>query len=358
MVGGVLVDYAESAKVVALTAMRVLAGEPSEALPVQRSGSNRVQLDGRELDRWGVPASAVPAGAEIRFREPAPWIRFGWWLAAIATGFLLQSALIAGLLVERRRRWRAEAKARENLAVVAHMNRVGAIGELAGSFAHELNSPLGAVLNNAQAARRLIAAGPGHEEDIRSCLDDIVGDTRRAGDVIRRIRGVLRRDDWTPVEVDVRAVIRDAVRLVSADARDRGVEVEVHVAPVLPEVTGDDVQLVQVVLNLLMNAIDAVGGLPEPRRNVRIAAEPLGDGLAIRVTDSGPGIPDSELERVFEPFFTTKPVGLGMGLSITRSLVEAHGGSIGASRAPGGGAEFEVLLPATRRSANGAGAVG
>jgi signal transduction histidine kinase len=107
-----------------------------------------------------------------------------------------------------------------------------------------------------------------------------------------------------------------------------------------------------------MNAIDAVGGLPEPRRNVRIAAEPLGDGLAIRVTDSGPGIPDSELERVFEPFFTTKPVGLGMGLSITRSLVEAHGGSIGASRAPGGGAEFEVLLPATRRSANGAGAVG
>jgi signal transduction histidine kinase len=343
--GGVLTDLGESGRLVARTVLRVLAGERPDALPVRQSGTNRVVLDGRQLVRFGVPDRLIPPGAEVRYREPSPWDRYRWYVALFALGFLLQSALIAGLLFQRRARWRAEAKARENLGVIAHMNRVAAIGELAGSFAHELNSPLGAVLNNAQAARRFIAAGPGHEAEVQSCLDDIVGDTRRAGDVIRRIRGLLRRESWNPVELDVAGVIRDAVRLVHAEARDLGVTVDVQVRP-LPRVNGDDVQLVQVLLNLLMNAIDAVAGMPEGRRRVAIEAAPSDDCIVIRVVDAGPGVSPPDAERVFEPFFTTKPVGLGMGLAISRSIVEAHGGSIAVSQTPGGGAAFEVVLPA------------
>ncbi|WP_248358953.1 sensor histidine kinase [Anaeromyxobacter oryzae] len=350
-IGGVLVDYGETARLVARTALRVLAGERVEAIPVQRSGANRTVLDGRQLERWNVPDRRVPAGAEVRLREPSPWVRYRWAMLLLATGFLLQSTLIALLLLERRKRWRAEAKARENLAVVAHMNRVSVIGELVGSLAHEINSPLGAVLSNAQAAQRFMAAGPGDE--VRSCLEDIVRDVNRAGEVIRRIRGALRRESWTAAKLDVGAVIRDAVRLVMADARDRGVSVEVQVAPGLSPVTGDEVQLVQVFLNLLVNALDAVAGLPEQQRRVRIIAEPSGEAVAIRVVDAGPGVPPSLAARIFEPFFTTKPVGLGMGLCISRSIVEAHGGSIRVSQAPGGGAEFEVLLRATGGAAGG-----
>ncbi len=344
-VGGVHTDFGESGSIVARTVQRILAGERVETIPVQRSGSSRAALDGRQLDRWGVADARVPAGVEVQMRERSPWSRYRWTIVLASLGFLLQSVLIGLLLLERRRRWRAEATARENLAVLAHMNRVSAVGELVGSLAHEINSPLGAALNNAEAAQRLMADGARDEAELRSCLEDIVRDVTRAGAVLRRIRGVLRREVSTPVELDVAAVIRDALHLVKADARDRGVTVDEQIAPALPTVTGDEVQLSQVIVNLLINALDAVAGVAEPRRRVRVEAEVRGDRVAIRVVDSGPGVPPALTGRVFEPFFTTKPVGLGMGLPISRSIVEAHGGTIAVSQAPDGGASFEVLLP-------------
>jgi signal transduction histidine kinase len=294
--------------------------------------------------------SADPDQAsEVPLREQSQWSRHRWSIAIVFAVLLVESALIGTLLVQRRGRRRAEASARENLAVIAHLNRVGAVGELAGSLAHELNSPLGAVLNNAQAARRMIVAGvPRDVQDLRECLDDIVQDARRAGEVIRRMRGVLRREDFHPLPVDVAGVIRDAVRLVEADARDRDVVLTVDVDAALPPVSGDDVQLAQVVLNLVMNAIDAVARAPRERRRALIRAVPQGDGVEISVADSGPGISPAERERVFEPFYSSKPAGLGMGLAISRSLVEAHGGTISVDAAPGGGARFHVVLPAAQ----------
>jgi len=141
-------------------------------------------------------------------------------------------------------------------------------------------------------------------------------------------------------------VVRDAVHLVEANARDRGVDLSVDLAAGLPTLRGDDVQLVQVVLNLVMNALDAAGEVPEERRRVRVGAAPLDGGVEIRVVDTGPGIPPAQLDRVFDPFFTTKAGGLGLGLAISRSIVEAHGGRIRASPAEGGGTVFSVLLPA------------
>jgi signal transduction histidine kinase len=351
-VGGVMIDYEATARLAARTTLSVLAGERVESIPVRRSEPNVALLDGRQLDRFGVPDGRVPAPAEVRYRQPSPWARYRSIALTGLAGLLLQSTLIALLLVERRRRWRAEAKARENLAVVAHMNRVSALGELVGSLAHEINSPLGAVLSNAEAAQRFLSTGAaGDEAEVRSCLDDIVKDVTRAGDVIRGIREVLRRKPFTPAPLDVAAVVHDALRLVKAEVRDRGVSVDVEIAPALPQVTGDEVQLVQVILNLLLNALDAVSGLPEARRRIRVSAQADGEAVAIRVQDSGPGVPAAVAAQVFDPFFTTKPVGLGMGLAITRSIVEAHGGSIGVSAAPGGGAVFDVRLPAAQAAA-------
>jgi len=348
IIGGALADYEQTGRRVGRIVSRILAGEPVSSIAVERSGASRILLDGRALDRWRVPNARLPSAAEVRFREPSPWSRHRWSLVIVFAVLAVESALIGGLLMQRRGRRRAEASARENLAVVAHLNRVGAVGELAGSLAHELNSPLGAVLNNAQAARRMIAGAPRDAQDLQECLDDIVQDAQRAGEVIRRMRGVLRREDFRPSPVDVAGVVRDAVRLVEADARDRDVVLAVDVDPALPPVSGDDVQLAQVVLNLVMNGIDALARTPRERRRVLIRAVAKGDGVEISVTDSGPGISSAERERVFEPFYSTKPAGLGMGLAISRSIVEAHGGTIAVDAAPGGGARFHVFLPAAQ----------
>jgi C4-dicarboxylate-specific signal transduction histidine kinase len=240
------------------------------------------------------------------------------------------------------------------------MNRASALGQLVASLAHEINSPLAAVLSNAEAAQRLLDAPVRDDAEVRASLGDIVQDVSRASDVILRIRAMLGETVWTPTPLDVGAAVRDALRLVKSELRDRGVDLEVAVAPGLPAVSGDKVQLVQVILNLVINALEAVSGLPAPRRRVRVRAWAADPGVALRVEDWGPGVPEGLGDRVFEPFFTTKSSGLGMGLAITRSIVEAHDGTISLARSEGGGAAFEILLPAAgaERSARKAGAAG
>jgi signal transduction histidine kinase len=347
-VGGVILDFGDSGRRAAALVRRVLAGEAPATIPVDRGTGVHTVLDARMLQRLWVPDDRVPAGAELRFRQPSPWQLLHWEVLGAVVALVLQATLIVGLLLSWRGRLAAERQARENLAVVAHLNRVGAIGELAGSFAHELNSPLGAVLNNAQAARRFLAQGPEGTEDVLACLDDIVGDARRAGEVVKRMRGALRREDVRQEAVDVAALVRDAVRLVEAEARDRGVALEVAVAADLPALVGDDVQLVQVVLNLVMNAIDALAAVPPEQRHVAVTAVAVREGVEIRVADTGPGVPPAQLEKVFDPFVTSKPGGLGLGLAISRSVVEAHGGSIRTEPVSEGGAVFCVVLPASR----------
>ena len=357
-VGGVVTDAQESGAAVGRMVLRVLAAKGPGTLPIEHRTPTGVRLDGRQLARWGVPDARVPAGAEILFREPSVWVRYRTSILLALVGFLLQSVLVALLLFERRRRWHAEAKARANLAAVARMNRASALGQLVASLAHEINSPLAAVLSNAEAAQRLMAPSARNDAEVRASLEDIVSDVRRASDVIVRIRGMLGEATWAPTALDVEEVIRDALHIVKAELRDRGIAVEVDVAPGLPAVTGDKVQLVQVILNLVINAVEAMSGLPEPDRHVRVAARAEGKGVAIRVEDSGPGVPAELAERVFEPFFTTKPGGLGMGLAIIRSIAEAHEGTISLAPAAGGGAAFELVLPATGEPARRPAAAG
>jgi signal transduction histidine kinase len=228
---------------------------------------------------------------------------------------------------------------------IAHLNRVGAVGELATSLAHELGQPLGAILTNAQAVRRLLTRESLDVKEIRESVNDIIADDQRAGEVIQRMRALLRKEETPRDAVDLNEIVRNVLRLVASDASLRHASVDHDLAPSVPPVIGDSVQLKQVVLNLVLNGLDAVADQPVGDRSVNVSTSILDGHVQLSVRDSGPGLGERDLARVFEPFYTTKTHGLGMGLPICRSIVEAHGGEIRAGNAPGGGAAFDCDFP-------------
>jgi len=232
---------------------------------------------------------------------------------------------------------------------LSHVARVTMMGELTSSLAHELNQPLTAILSNAQAAQRLLGDGEPDLEEVREILADIVADDDRAGEIIQRLRTLLRKGELEFRDLGVNEVVLDVARLVRSDAIIKSVSVTLDLASDLPRVRADRVQLQQVILNLMLNAVDALMSRPATDRKLLIRTEAGTDGTVnVAVRDSGPGIPPDKLERVFEPFFTTKSNGMGMGLAIARSILHSHGGRLWAENAPGGGGAFILALPATR----------
>jgi PAS domain S-box-containing protein len=245
----------------------------------------------------------------------------------------------------------AEAERRRGLDEIAHLNRVGAMGELTASLAHELNQPLAAILSNAQAASRLLSGEPRDLSEVRACLTDIVADDKRAGEVIKRVRALLKKEESCSAAVDLNDVVGDVIRLLQNDAMLRKASVAFEPSPNLPVVLGDRVQLHQVVMNLMVNGLEAAQQLPGDRWLKVRTCRSSGGGVELTVEDSGKGIAESDLARVFEPFFSTKPDGLGMGLSISRSIVQAHSGRLWAENIAGGGALFRCVLPAAQQTA-------
>ncbi|WP_437746863.1 response regulator [Sorangium sp. So ce1504] len=250
----------------------------------------------------------------------------------------------------------AELKVQRAHDQLAHLNRVSAVSELAASLAHELNQPLAAILSNAQAAERLLAQTPPGIADARAALDDIVADDRRAGQVIQRIRAMLRKGELSVAAMDLSELAREVVRLVASAALLAGTTVRLDLASGLPHVHGDGIQVQQVLLNLLVNALDAVSRRPPEARLVVVRTRPAdGRHVELSVADSGDGVAPEDLERIFEPFVTSKPHGLGVGLAISRSIIEAHGGRLWAECRPGEGATFRCALPAWDQGARPAG---
>ena len=229
---------------------------------------------------------------------------------------------------------------------LSHTLRLATMTQMASSLAHELNQPLTAIVNNANAARRMMAKDTATREELLEIFEDIAADGRRAGSVIQGIRSLTRPQEQKRVGLRLNGVISDLMPLITAEAHARRVEVVEDLADALPKVSGDPVQIQQVLLNLAINAMDALDmpGATERKVVIRTEAEGVSSILA-SVRDYGPGLPPEGGERLFDAFFTTKPHGLGMGLAIVRSLVEAHGGTITASNAPGGGALFQFRLP-------------
>jgi len=287
----------------------------------------------------------TPYEVEVRLK-PAP----GRARALIARGEAVRDddgriVRIRGTVVDVSERVGAEQMLAELRAELALVSRRTVLGEVASSLAHELNQPLAAILSSAEAASRLIRGGSHSCDDVVEILGDIAAQTERAADVIRKLRGQLRRDAQAPEAIDLNALVRETLQLTATEARHRGAAATQELADFLPPVFGDRVQLQQVLINLFLNALDAVEKGPRPRRaTMRTWAE--AGRVCLSVTDSGAGIPAERLERVFEPFYSTKPGGLGVGLSISRTLAEAHGGSLLAGNAPDGGAVFLLTLPA------------
>jgi C4-dicarboxylate-specific signal transduction histidine kinase len=243
-------------------------------------------------------------------------------------------------------RRRAELEADSHRRELAHLGRVATLGELSGTLAHELSQPLTAVLSNAQAARRMLDRDPLDVDLIRAALDDIIRNDRRAGTVIEHLRSLLRKDERPRQPVNLNEVVRDTLDLTAGELQSRRVAVVRVLADGIPFVQADRVQLQQVVLNLVMNACDAMAATSTAGRRL-VVATAHADGLVrLAVTDQGPGIPDGQLERVFEPFVTFREHGLGLGLAISRSIVTDHGGSIWAENNPEGGATFHCELRA------------
>jgi C4-dicarboxylate-specific signal transduction histidine kinase len=239
-----------------------------------------------------------------------------------------------------------ELKAQRLRQDLAHIGRVSAMGELTASLAHELNQPLTAILSNAQAAQHLLAGDSVDLAEIREILNDIIADDKRAGEVIRRLRVLLKKGTLEYSSLDMNEVVREVAQLVRNDAIIRHVSMRLELASGLPPVRGDRVQLQQVVLNLVLNGLEA---MREPWAGERIlvvrTAQEGEAANAIAVQDSGTGIDDTDGDRMFQPLYTTKPEGLGMGLAIARSIVNAHGGRLQAANNTGSGATFYFTLP-------------
>jgi len=258
--------------------------------------------------------------------------------------------LLAAALEDRRKdvaaQRRAQLEAKEQRLQLTHLTRVALLGQLSGALAHELNQPLTAILSNAQAAQHFLAADRIDPDELREILGDIVAEDQRAGEVIRRLRALFKKGETQFQLLDPNNAVREALALAHGDLVMRNIEVSTDFSPRLPDVTADRVQLQQVLLNLVVNAIEAMSDNPPDERTLTVTTRPLDSGgVEVSVADRGPSIPEERQRRLFEPFFTTKPQGLGLGLSISRSIVTAHGGRLWYSNNPYRGATFHVALP-------------
>ena len=355
VVGGHVVSPAADGEKAGRLALRVLSGD-HPGPPV--AGANIHVFDWRQLQRWGLDESRVPAGSAIRFRQPSVWEAYRWHVAAVVLIVVAQSALIAGLLVERRQRRQAEAARRQALEQarraredLAHTLRVATLGELVAAIAHEMNQPLTAIMTNAEATRRMVDDGSATASEPVEALADIKAAAVRASQIIQRLRAMARKGPVESRELDLDKLIDETVALLRGDIALKRITILVVPAKdLLPRVSGDPIQLQQVLLNLIVNAEDAIATAGDGPREIVVETSIDEPGFVhLTVRDTGVGVEEAALEEIFEPFVTTKGGGLGMGLSISRSIVEAHHGRIWATRQWPRGTALHVMLPTAPR---------
>ncbi|MEA2465177.1 MAG: hypothetical protein QOJ98_2924, partial [Acidobacteriota bacterium] len=234
---------------------------------------------------------------------------------------------------------------REAQMELAHVNRVTTMGQLTASIAHEVNQPITGVVTNAQAALRWLGAQPPDLEEVRQAIDAILKDGTRAGDVIGRIRALVKKAPPRNDQLNINEAILEVIEVTRSELLRNGVSLQTELAKGLPLIRGDRIQLQQIVLNLIMNAVEAMGDASKGSRDLLIStAEDKSNGALVAVRDSGPGLNPESLERLFDPFYTTKPGGMGMGLSICRSIVEAHDGMLWVEPNAPQGSVFRLVL--------------
>jgi len=257
---------------------------------------------------------------------------------------------LAGIAEDITERKLAEQELQESRAQLARVSRVASMGELTASIAHEINQPLAAVATNASAALHWLAAEPPDLDEARDAGRRAIQEVNRASGVVERVRALLQKEPPQLWPLDGNEAIREVLRLSDAELRHGGITVRTELADDVPMILGDRVQVQEVILNLVLNAIDAMATIADRERELIIRSGKHSGGVLIEVEDSGRGLDPEYVERIFEPFFTTKPGGIGIGLSISRSIVEAHGGRLSASPVGSLGAVFELILPKAESS--------
>jgi signal transduction histidine kinase len=348
-IGGYLLSPRQIGREAGHLALRVLGGEDPSTIPITASSDPKPVFDWRQLKRWNISDSSLPTGSEIRFRSPDLWEQYRWEIMAAFGIVLIQSGMIGRLMIERHRRQDAEEETRRRVLQVIHLNRTATAGALSASIAHELNQPLGAILNYAETADVLLDEKSVNVQLLKQIIADIRRDDQRASDVITHLRTLLKQRSETELQTfDLNDAIDVAIRILGPEATRRGIALDTTHANTAFLVRADDVQLQQVILNLVANGMDAVSDCPPSRRRLMVQAIPSGKSdVEVLVSDLGTGIAKDALRNIFDTFYTTKATGTGLGLSIARTIVESNGGKIWAENREGGGAVFRFTLPLT-----------
>ncbi len=344
IIGGALMPIDNLSRNTAAAAARLLNGVPPSSIDIPPQVPGPPVFDWRELRRWDIAESRLPPNSVVRYRIPTLWQEYRLTILTAVAAFITQSILILGLLYQRRARQRAESDSRRNLALAADASRRETMSALTSSIAHELGQPLSSMMHNATALQRLVAADRATPDTIGEILSDIRTQGVHATQVIDRHRTMLRSRQLDKRPIDLRAVVNESLALVAHDMRARQVEATVDLPSNPCVISGDQVLLQQVLVNLLLNAMDAMAETPPPRRHVTIRTEVRPADVKISVLDRGKGVPADIEGTVFTPYVTTKSDGMGIGLTIAQTIIHAHGGTIDARNNADGGATFAVTI--------------
>jgi signal transduction histidine kinase len=345
-VGGYMGTFDTAGMETAAILLKVLAGTPPADLPAHTMAALGYWVDARTLERWGIPEGRLPAGTSLLFHTPTLWEKYRLAVFLTLAVILLQSLLILALVIQTARRQRAETSARASLADLARVTRRTTMGEMTASIAHEVNQPLAAIVANANAGLRWLNRPEPNMGEAVQALERISRDGQRAGEVISTVRGMFGSRDEQHRALNLARLVRDVLTLTEGEASAHQVVLRADLPTDLPQVMADRVQLQQVVLNLVMNAIEAMQSMPVARRRLTLSLSQEAGTLVLLIADTGPGIPADRVAQVFQPFVSGKPGGMGMGLAICRSVIAAHDGSLVIERTGPEGTTFRVVLPA------------
>ena len=355
IIGGPLMQTGTLGREAARVGLHILRGEVrGEIVDPHTVTFGAPIYDWRELQKWNIAEAQLPVGSIVQFREQSAWQKYRVEIIGALAIVFLQAVLIGALMLEREARKRASelaGKARMETGVyrenLAHLARVHTVGEMSTAIAHEINQPLVAIKNYAVAARgRLTRNGTLGFAKVHELLDKIETQASRAGDVLGSLRTMVKKHDHGAVETELGELVCIVLKLVEMEARNANILIESTIAPTLPSVFVDKIQIQQVVLNLLRNAIEAIEEVELANSTIKVAVFETGKNeIAVSVSDGGPGIAPEQVKNVFDPFYSTKKGGLGVGLSISRAIVEAHGGRLSLAPNKDGGCVFHFTLP-------------
>lgn len=348
VVGGHMGTFQDVGEQLAVLVSKALAGDTS--LPQVTPSVAHPIVDWRQVERFGLDASNLPDGTEIRFRIPSVWEQYRTEILATIAVILFQSLLITALALQAKRTRKTQEELEAGRLELTHLSRTSLLGELSGAFAHELNQPLTAILANAEAGQRLLARKEPDLSEIEEILGEIVADDKRAAEIIGQLRSLLVKGETALQPVDLNEVVAATLALARSELLVRRIRVEFRRE--LPEamVPGNFAQLQQIVLNLIVNAAEAMSQLPPDKRVVEVAVRNDADGgYEVSVSDNGPGLTPEMMEKAFRPFVSSKPMGLGLGLAICRTIASAHHGTLDFDRLRTSGARAVLSLPGHAR---------